>query len=394
MNLTSSQNFNPSFYNKKSLISNNNSPIFINADINKYSIENYGKIIHNKYVLFHITINTSYKKWVIKKRYSNFENLHQNLKKIEKKKLPNLPPKIYFGNFNPNEINNRGNELEFYLNDLFKILNVLYYRIILDFIKMPKEVEKIFRENENINNINKNINLISYSNNLSSLETINSTKKESFFNNNNNINNNKKNIFNSNSNNYYNNILQFKICDFDNDKSPNALVIEEFLRNLDEHKDNKSDYINKFIDFLKNSNEGKWPSFLSNEINYFFNGIELNDQNNKFINGFLYHVGNIQINLIASINALKFLSNLLSQDFNPQSENFISIFRRTKLNIIQGMEIEKHILSNNNIAMEAAFKILKIYLKNRNNFEQKAKRILNNNEAEKMFLEWYYKNNE
>jgi len=44
--------------------------------------------------------------------------------------------------------------------------------------------------------------------------------------------------------------------------------------------------------------------------------------------------------------------------------------------------------------MEAAFKILKIYLKNRNNFEQKAKRILNNNEAEKMFLEWYYKNNE
>ena len=64
------------------------------------------------------------------------------------------------------------------------------------------------------------------------------------------------------------------------------------------------------------------------------------------------------------------------------------------MNIIQGMEIEKHILSNNNIAMEAAFKILKIYLKNRNNFEQKAKRILNNNEAEKMFLEWYYKNNE
>ena len=393
MNFTSSQSYNPSFYNKKPILSNNNSPIFINADINKYSIENYGKIIHTKYVLFHIIINCSYKKWVIKKRYSNFEQLHQNLKKIEKKKLPNLPPKIYFGNFNPNEINNRGNELEYYLNDLFKNFNILYYRIILDFIEMPKEVEKIFREKENINNTNKNINLISYSNNLSSLETINSTKKESFFNNNNNINNIKNNLI-FNTNNYYNNILQFKIYDLDNDKSPNALVIEEFLRNLEEHKDNKSDYINKFIDFLKKSNEGKWPFFNNDEINYFFNGIELNEQNNKFINGFLYHVGNIQINFIGSVNALKFLSYLLSEDFNPQSENFISVFKKTKLNVIQAMEIEKHILSNNNITMEAAFKILKIYLDNRNNFEQKAKRILNNNEAEKIFLEWYYKNND
>jgi len=388
MNIISSQSIiNSSFHNKKSFIPNDNPNIFINADINRYSIENYGKIIHSKYVLFHITINTSYKKWVIKKRYSNFELLHKNLKKIEKKNLPNLPSKIFFGNFNPTEINNRGNDLELYLNNLFKLLNILNYRIILDFIEIPIEVEKIFRENENICNINKNNNIISYSNNLSSLETINSTKKDNslinFGNNNNSI---------LDINNYYNRILQFKIYDYDNDKSPNALVIEEFLRNLDEHKDNKSDYINKFINFLKNSNKGKWPFFITNEIKYFFNGIELNEQNNKFINGFLYHIGNIHINLIGSQNALKFLSNILSEDFNPQSENFIHVYQQTKLNIILGMELEEHILSNNNIIMESAFKVLKIYLENQNNFEQKIKRILNNNEAEKLFFIWYDKN--
>ena len=186
---------------KDSIISKNNESdteqIEISALITSYSIVESSeiKLFKKKYILFEIKLYTPYKIWIINKRYSQFVQLKKQLESQNLKNLPNLPPKIFF--MNEEKINERQLNLEEFLNQLFKNVNILKYPIILDFIECPKDIVDIFMYNMDYVNSSIPMNPTMYDGNY--YGGIIST--------------NKKNIYNYddiNNNNIYCSIAQFQ----------------------------------------------------------------------------------------------------------------------------------------------------------------------------------------
>ena len=381
---------------KDSVVGKNNEldsdQIKISALITSYSIEEDNtKLFKKNYTLFEIKLYTPYKTWIIHKRYSQFVELKKKLEEIKVKKLPNLPPKLLF--INEQKLNERQLSLEEFLNDLFKRVNILKYPLIIDFIECPQEVVDIFTYN---------INCLNLSNNNSSiiLNTIN--HNSNYYNGR--ITTNKNRALNNSddidfNNNFYCSMAQFKSelgnsDSFEDEISPGTLVIQEFLRNLMDISSNKTELLFQFEYFLKNKqndNQNKssnWYYLDTQEIDVFFNGFYSNITHLK-VNGFLYHCGNIQNNEIGTQNCIKFLYKILSEDFNPQAEIFLKIFRKCSLENIIQMELENHIINNFNSNRTNVFMILYKYVGSGRNIINKIKRILMCPKAEEIFMKWY-----
>ena len=381
---------------KDSVVGKNNEldseQIKISALITSYSIEEDNtKLFKKNYTLFEIKLYTPYKTWIIHKRYSQFVELKKKLEEIKVKKLPILPPKLLF--INEQKLNERQLSLEEFLNDLFKRVNILKYPLIIDFIECPQEVVDIFTYN---------INCLNLSNNNSSiiLNTIN--HNSNYYNGR--ITTNKNRALNNSddidfNNNFYCSMAQFKSelgnsDSFEDEISPGTLVIQEFLRNLMDISSNKTELLFQFEYFLKNKqndNQNKssnWYYLDTQEIDVFFNGFYSNITHLK-VNGFLYHCGNIQNNEIGTQNCIKFLYKILSEDFNPQAEIFLKIFRKCSLENIIQMELENHIINNFNSNRTNVFMILYKYVGSGRNIINKIKRILMCPKAEEIFMKWY-----
>ena len=333
--------------------------IEISALITSYSMAvDTTKLFKKTYVLYEIKLYTPYKTWIIHKRYNDFVQLREQLDSKHVKNIPKLPPKLIFTN--EDKLSERQLGLEEFINDLFRNVNIIKYPIIMDFIEFPQEVFDIFAYNMDCLNLS----------NLNSSIIINSKKINSNYYNgrittncNNNINMNSDNI---DKNNFYCSMAQFKLNNnsnikddfgnedsFEEEISPGTLVIQEFLRNLMDISFNKTELLFQFEYFLKNkkNNEknknNKWFYLEKDEIVIFFNGFYSSISHSK-INGFLYHCGNIQNNKIGAQKCLEFLNKILSEDFNPQAESFLKIFRRCSLENIIQMELENHIINNSN----------------------------------------------
>jgi len=390
---------------KDSLIGKTNETedqIEISAIITSYSMaEDTTKLFKKTYALYEIKLYTSYKTWVIHKRYSDFVQLKEQLESKDVKNIPKLPPKLIFTN--EQKLSERQLNLEEFLNDLFRNINIIKYPIIIDFIECPQEVFEIFSYNMDCLNLS----------NLNSSIIINTKKSNSNYYNgrittncNNNININYENV---DKNNFYCSMAQFKLNNnsnintkyevgqedsFEEEISPGTLVIQEFLRNLMDISFNKTELLFQFEYFLKNkkNNErnknNKWYYLETNEIGIFFNGFYSSISRVK-INGFLYHCGNIQNNKIGTQKCLEFLNKILSEDFNPQADVFLKIFRRCSLENIIQMELENHIIDNSNSNRINAFMILYKYVGSGKFMKKKIKRILMNARAEELFSNWF-----
>ena len=70
----------------ETIYNNQSKRVYINCRIEDFEIYNESKFLRSKHVNYIIEINTPYKNWIIKKRYSEFEDLH----KILQTKLNNL----------------------------------------------------------------------------------------------------------------------------------------------------------------------------------------------------------------------------------------------------------------------------------------------------------------
>ena len=224
---------------------------------------------------------------------------------------------------------------------------------------------------------------------------------------NNNININSDNIDN---NNFYCSMAQLKLNNnninintkyeignedsFEEEISPGTLVIQEFLRNLMDISFNKTELLFQFEYFLKNktnndkNKNNKWFYLEINEIGIFFNGFYSSISHAR-INGFLYHCGNIHNNKIGTQKCLEFLNKILSEDFNPQADTFLKIFRRCSLENIIQMELENHIIDNSNSNRINSFMILYKYVGSGKLMKNKIKRILMNAKAEELFSNWF-----
>lgn len=383
---------------KDSVVGKNNEldseQIKISALITSYSMEeDNNKLFKKNYALFEIKLYTPYKTWTIHKRYSEFVELKNKLEEINVKKLPNLPPKLLF--INEQKLNERQLSLEEFLNDLFKRVNILKYSLIIDFIECPQEVIDIFTYN---------INCLNLSNNNSSIIMNITNHNSNYYNGRITTNKNKalNNLDDVDNNNFYCTMAQFKSelgnnDSFEDEISPGTLVIQEFLRNMMDISFNKSELLFQFEYFLKNkqnSNQNKtsnWYYLDTKEINIFFNGFYSNISHLK-VNGFLYHCGNIQNNEIGTQNCINFLYKILSEDFNPQAEIFLKIFRKCSLENIIQMELENHIINNFNSNRVNVFMILYKYVGSGRNIINKIKRILMCPKAEEYFMKWYDNN--
>ena len=375
--------------------------IEISALITSYSMaEDTTKLFKKTYVLYEIKLYTPYKTWIIHKRYNDFVQLREQLDSKHVKNIPKLPPKLIFTN--EDKLSERQLGLEEFINDLFRNVNIIKYPIIMDFIEFPQEVFDIFAYNMDCLNLS----------NLNSSIIINSKKINSNYYNgrittnfNNNINMNSDNI---DKNNFYCSMAQFKLNNnnsnikdefgnedsFEEEISPGTLVIQEFLRNLMDISFNKTELLFQFEYFLKNKKNNeknknyKWFYLEKDEIVIFFNGFYSSISHSK-INGFLYHCGNIQNNKIGAQKCLEFLNKILSEDFNPQAESFLKIFRRCSLENIIQMELENHIIDNSNSNRINSFMILYKYVGSGKFMKNKIKRILLNAKAEELFSNWF-----
>ena len=375
------------------IIESDTEQIEISALINTYSmVEDSKKFFKNSYALFEIKIYTPYKSWTIHKRYSEFVQLKNQLESQNLKNLPKLPPKIFFKN--ESKLNERQLSLETFINELFRNVNILKYPIILEFIECPKDLINIF--NLNMDCLNSSTSMNNISNNINYYNGMISTNKNNIFNYDE-INDN--NIYVSMAKFTINNNLKANFDDDDDDSykdevSPGTLIVQEFLRNLMDISFNKTELLFQFEFFLKNKknekfkNSRNWFYLEKSEIEIFFGGFYSKVSHAK-INGFLYHCGNIQNNIIGTQKCLEFLNKLLSEDFNPQSEEFLKIFRRVPLENIIQMELENHIINNSDSNRINSFMILYKYVGNGKYIEKKIKRILMNQNAESLFMTWF-----
>ena len=120
--------------------------IEISALITSYTmVEDTIKLFKKNFALYEIKLYTPYKTWVIHKRYSDFVQLKKQLELKGIKNIPKLPHKLIFTN--EQKLNERQLGLEEFINDLFRIVNIIKYPIIMDFIECPKEVYDIFTYN-------------------------------------------------------------------------------------------------------------------------------------------------------------------------------------------------------------------------------------------------------
>ena len=365
----------------------------ISAIISSYTLkQDDNKFFNKNYALYEIKLYTRYKTWSIYKRYSEFIELRDQLLLKKINNIPKLPPKLYF--INDQKLNERQLGLEEFLNELFKNVNILRHPEIIDFIKCPKEILDILIYN--IDYLNPN-------------------------------NSNTFSKINNNDNNFYCSLAKMNLADKNDKKNENnkkefdryseegeeisqgTIIIQEFLRNLGDTPFNKTELLFQFEYFLlnednnedindsnnnnkknKNKNKYKWYFLTEEEIELFFNGFYSNISHTK-INGFLYHCGNINNNKIASVQCLQFLKKLLSDDYNPQADSFLKIYKKCNINNIIQMELENHIIKNTNTIRINAFIVLYKYLEDdedENDIENEIKKILKNETAEKLFLQW------
>ena len=383
---------------KDSILSTESEQNEITALISTYSIkEDENKYFNKNYALYEIKFFTRYKTWTLYKRYSQFLELRDKLASKKIKNLPKLPPKLYFSN--DQKLSERQLGLEDFLNDLFRNVNILRYPEIIEFIKCPKEIIDILSYNiEYLNMIYMNFSSI-----------INTTDNNLYYKGRVTISRNSSTSKNENDkNNFYCSLARMNLSN-DNDKknvrtseyneekeiTHGGIVIQEFLRNLIDTPYNKTELLYQFEYFLlnrdneesKSNSSFKWYFLSENEIKTFLNGFYSNISHTK-INGFLYHCGNIINNKIASEQCLEFLKKLLNEDYNPQADLFLRVFKKCDINDIIQMELDKHIINNTNSVRIDAFMILYKYIENDKNYEDETKQILRNEKAEKMFLQW------
>jgi hypothetical protein len=312
----------------------------------KYSIiSKFEETVINKGFLFSYTeylinIKTNLCSWQIKKRYSDFQKLHnQILERV--KNLPQLPAKTIF-NMNSKIISERKVLFEEYLNELLSKTNLWNFPVLMEFIEMNKEL------------------LILHS--KSSTHIQNKSTKEIIL--------KKKTSFQN-----LPNRISF-LSGFNKTQKDNLDLIDDFLRNLENIEENKCSNVSKFWLFLTNS----WPKFTKEEIMKLFYGDGIN------LSGLLSHCGKLSQNSIGSQSCLDLLCKLIKYEYNPHCETFLAVLKMGRLECFKRMKLEFHLKSLKNSVKENCFTILNAIINIDTGVE--LSKILNDENAEAKYNNW------
>jgi hypothetical protein len=352
----------------------------IKAKITGYSLIHLSGF-NNDYVEYSISVRTDYGNWNFKKRYEEFAKLNNELIY----KIPEIndyfPPKRVFKN-SESTIKERIKYFNKYLKFLLNKINIFLFNDIINFINLNIGILGLIIKKYNMLKINLEEDYI-----MESLSEIFSKNKLEINNKEEKDKNNDDNFSYLNNDNYYESIYLYeknRQNSFDWNESqymyPSSFVIREFLRNLCEENAKKDDIIQTFESFLQQRR--KWVNFSTNDINELYLGFdeiikeddddieidgnkiepenkksvalfqwvnenqktnENNDENKiEFdsddnekeeikIPGLFQQIGDYQNNILSSIGSLNLLEKLLNDQYNPDYEKFINIFKNLKL---------------------------------------------------------------
>lgn len=383
----------------------------IKAKITGYSLIHLSGF-NNDYVEYSISVRTDYGNWNFKKRYEEFAKLNNELIY----KIPEIndyfPPKRVFKN-SESTIKERIKYFNKYLKFLLNKINIFLFNDIINFINLNIGILGLIIKKYNMLKINLEEDYI-----MESLSEIFSKNKLEINNKEEKDKNNDDNFSYLKNDNYYESIYLYeknRQNSFDWNEPqytyPSSFVIREFLRNLCEENAKKDDIIQTFESFLQQRR--KWVNFSTNDINELYLGFdeiikeddddieidgnkiepenkksvalfqwvnenqktnENNDENKiEFdsddnekeeikIPGLFQQIGDYQNNILSSIGSLNLLEKLLNDQYNPDYEKFINIFKNLKLYQFNYMKLNDIIKNNigGNKTNEKAMKILTI----------------------------------
>ena len=402
----------------------------------------HGVGYNDDFVEYIVEIITDYKRWIVKKRYSEFYDLNKalSLKIPELNKL--FPPKRFFKN-SEKIIEERKSYFNKYLQYLFKNKNIFTLPELLDFIQIEKKIIELYlkkhsmvkhdKDNVTYKALKDHFNKMSLKlkveksksvgesldikmNPNTSMSTKINSKEEikqslDYFNMNkinNSIIESCDSVYEVDelNENYFSTLLDYEksnmnfqhIYTEENknylNKESGTIVIHEFLKNLSQNIDNKTDIVKSFEEFLKERQE--WPKFSNSDIiklyvgnipdnnitkgkkwsfnfakpghkddnvgekkssqlqNYdkelYENDIlenitRLNSIDNKPYKGLFHYIGEFNKNILLSISCLNFLVKLLDNEFNPEVELYLKLFKTRKTSDFQIMKLEDIIIN-------------------------------------------------
>lgn len=387
----------------------------IKAKITGYSLIHLSGF-NNDYVEYTITVRTDYGNWYFKKRYEEFAKLNNELIN----KIPEIneffPPKRVFKN-SESTIKERIKYFNKYLKFILNKINIFLFNDILHFICLDLGILGLIIKKYNMLKINLEEDYIYES----LTEIFEKYKLER---------NGKKDdddFSYLNSDNYYESIFGYekdRQNSFDWDEiqsiSPSSFVIREFLYNLCEENANKDDIIQTFESFLQKRR--KWVNFSTKDITELFLGFdepleENAKENNKSvvqekksislfqwfnespkekdninddlsesdsddkdeikIPGLLQQIGDYKNNIFSAMGSLNLLEKLLNDQYNPDYDKYLNIFKNLKIYEFNYMKLNDIIKNNvgGNKTNIKAIKILSIIFSDKK-FEKYQKEII------------------
>ena len=387
----------------------------IKAKITGYSLIHLSGF-NNDYVEYTITVRTDYGNWYFKKRYEEFAKLNNELIN----KIPEIneffPPKRVFKN-SESTIKERIKYFNKYLKFILNKINIFLFNDILHFICLHLGILGLIIKKYNMLKINLEEDYIYES----LTEIFEKYKLER---------NGKKDdddFSYLNSDNYYESIFGYekdRQNSFDWDEiqsiSPSSFVIREFLYNLCEENANKDDIIQTFESFLQKRR--KWVNFSTKDITELFLGFdepleENTKENNKSvvqekksislfqwfnespkekdninddlsesdsddkdeikIPGLLQQIGDYKNNIFSAMGSLNLLEKLLNDQYNPDYDKYLNIFKNLKIYEFNYMKLNDIIKNNvgGNKTNIKAIKILSIIFSDKK-FEKYQKEII------------------
>ena len=403
-----------------------------------------GKLIHTSgfhsdYVEYYIRIETDYAKWTLKKKYDEVSKLNTNLVSIIPE-IKKLFPHRRILKSTDDIIGERIKLFKKYFNYLFSNINIFLIDELINFISIKSEIILLFIKKYLMLNIQENNNVLislknAYNKIISNEESQIKNEREK---------KSKEDIIYilENENNYYDSILKYEMkrqisfsWDEPPSQTPNIFVIKEFLNNLSEKSENKTEILQSFENFFKT--EAKSIRFSTKEIMLLYKGEENeNDEITEFlsksnynskkrkkissdfkfhssfefvdpdeddiynsegeedyylnndtkINGLFFIIGNYNKNMLLSIGAIDLLNKLIDTEYNPDAEIYINVFKSCEMKDYKMLNLSKIIKSNigGDKTNLKAMKLLKLifYDKSRNDYKRT---IIEDNEVYKQY---------
>jgi len=355
---------------------------------------------NNENVEYKISVKTDYGIWNFKKTYEEFVKLNNELIN----KIPEIneyfPPKRVFFKNSESKIKERIKYLNKYLKFLMNKTNIFLFSEIINFVNLDIGILGLLIKKYNMLKLNIEGDYI-YEN-LTEIFTKYKLEKEDK--------KDEDNFSYLNNENYFNTIYEYeknrqKSFDWDEPESisPSSFVIREFLKNLCDENANKDNIIKTFESFLQQRK--KWVNFSTKDITELYLGFDEliieNDEDNKEekenkksialfqwidenskikenidnisdendneeieddeikIPGLFQQIGDYQKNVFSAIGSLNLLEKLLNDEYNPDYEKYISIFKNLKFYQYNYMKLND-IIKNNIGGNKTNLKALKI----------------------------------